>query len=109
MDPPAAPPVVAVVVVSDPGPWLEETLSSLGAQDYPDLSVLVLDAAAHPDPQIGRALPGAHYRRLPESVPWAVAANEVLGMVEGAAYLLFVHQDAALAPDAVRQLVEEAL
>ena len=110
MDPrPAAPPVVAVVVVSDPGPWLEETLSALGAQDYPELSVLVLDAANRTDPEVGRVLPGAHYRRLAEPVPWAAAANEVLSMVEGAAYLAFVHQDAALEADAVRELVEEAL
>ena len=74
MDPrPAAPPVVAVVVVSDPGPWLEETLSALGAQDYPELSVLVLDAANRTDPEVGRVLPGAHYRRLAEPVPWAAA------------------------------------
>ncbi len=34
-----APPVVAVVVTHDAGPWLEECLASLGAQDYPNLSV----------------------------------------------------------------------
>ncbi|MCU1462343.1 MAG: putative glycosyltransferase [Acidimicrobiales bacterium] len=110
MDPrPTAPPVVAVVVVSDPGAWLEEALSALGAQDYPELSVLVLDAASPTDPAIGRILPSAHYRRLPDPVRWEPAANEVLSMVVGAAYLVFVHQDAALDDDAVRQLVEEAL
>src|SRR5438874_1240245 len=50
MDPhPQAPSVVAVVVASDPGAWLEETLAALGAQDYPNLSVLVLDASANGD------------------------------------------------------------
>ena len=39
-----APPVVAVVVAHDPGPWFEETLASLASQDYAELSVLVLDA-----------------------------------------------------------------
>ena len=39
-----APPVVAVVVAHDPGPWFEETLASLDSQDYAELSVLVLDA-----------------------------------------------------------------
>jgi len=53
MDPhPQAPSVVAVVVASDPGEWLAETLAALGAQDYPNLSVLVLDAGNGP------ALPG---------------------------------------------------
>jgi hypothetical protein len=28
-----APPVVAVVVSHDPGPWFEETLTSLASQD----------------------------------------------------------------------------
>ena len=36
------------------------------------------------------------------------AANEVLHLVEGASHLLFCHDDVALAPDAVRALVEEA-
>src|SRR5205809_265976 len=39
-----APPVVAVVVTRDPGPWLEETLAALDSQDYPSLSILVIDA-----------------------------------------------------------------
>ncbi len=38
------PAVVAVVVTTDAGPWFEETLSSLAAQDYGELSVLVLSA-----------------------------------------------------------------
>src|SRR5581483_1156147 len=46
----AAPPVVAVVVTSDPGPWLEAAIASLAAQSYPALSVPVLDngSAEHP-------------------------------------------------------------
>ena len=32
-DPVVAPPVVAVVVTKDPGPWLEEGLSALGASE----------------------------------------------------------------------------
>src|SRR5207237_895784 len=49
---PSAPPVVAVVVASDPGDWLEQTLAALGAQDYPNFSALAVDAGtvgvAHP-------------------------------------------------------------
>ena len=36
------PAVVAVVVTTDPGPWFDEAMSSLAAQDYAELSVLVL-------------------------------------------------------------------
>ena len=68
MDPqPTAPPVVAVVVTNDPGPWLEEALASLGAQDYPNLSVLVIDAASaeDPTPRIADVVPNAFVRVLP--------------------------------------------
>ena len=41
---PAAPPVVAVVVARDPGDWFEEAIAALAAQDYPNLSILVIDA-----------------------------------------------------------------
>lgn len=112
MDPlPTAPPVVAVVVTADPGPWLEETLASLAAQDYPALSVLVIDAASRtdPTPRVASVLPGAYVRRLAANEGYAPSANVVLGMVEGAAFYLFCHDDVALAPDAVRLLVEEAL
>ncbi|MHB8670676.1 MAG: glycosyltransferase, partial [Acidimicrobiales bacterium] len=108
---PSAPPVVAVVVASDPGPWLEEALAALGAQDYPELSVLFLDAGSTVDPvaRVAEVLPGALTRRLGEGPGFAAAANEALHMVQGASYLLFCHDDVALDPDAVRVLVEEAL
>ena len=64
MDPhPQAPSVVAVVVACDPGEWLEETLTALGAQDYPNLSLLVLDAGASgddPTARIAQVLPDAY-------------------------------------------------
>ena len=37
-----APPVVAVVVVHEPGPWFEDTLESFARQDYPNLRLLFL-------------------------------------------------------------------
>ena len=57
----AAPAVVAVVVTHDAGPWFEETLASLAASDYPNLSVLVIDAASTEDPvpRVASVLPGA--------------------------------------------------
>jgi GT2 family glycosyltransferase len=111
MDPqPTAPPVVAVVVTCDPGPWLEEALAALAAQDYPNLSVLVIDAASFddPTPRIASILPSAYVRRLPERVGFSQAANEVLAIVEGASHYLFCHDDVAPEPDTIRVLVEEA-
>lgn len=106
-----APPVVAVVVTSDAGPWLEEALASLAAQDYPALSVLVIDAASREDPtaRVAAVLPNAYIRRLATNPGFAAAANSVLGMVEGAAFYAFCHDDVVLAPDAIRLLVEEAV
>src|SRR5947207_2565215 len=105
-----APPVVAVVVTRDPGPWFEAALAALGAQDYPNLSILVIDAASAEDPtaRVAGVLPGAYVRRLPDAVSYPVGANEVLTVVEGASHFLLCHDDVAPDPDAIRLLVEEA-
>lgn len=105
-----APPVVAVLVTSDPGPWLEDALASLAGQEYPSLSVLVLDNGSvdDPTPRIAQSMPHAFVRRLPGNVGFAAAANEVMATVEGATFFLFCHDDVVLAPDAVRVMVEEA-
>ena len=42
---PSAPPVVAVVVVHDPGAWFDVTLDALARQDYPNLRLLFLVVA----------------------------------------------------------------
>ncbi len=107
---PTVPPVVAVVVTHDSGPWLEEGLASLGAQDYPSLSVLVLDNGSQEDPtdRVAQAIPGAFVRRCSLEGGFAAAANEALEAVEGAVFLLFCHDDVVLDPDAARSLVEEA-
>jgi GT2 family glycosyltransferase len=108
--PPPAPPVVAVIVTCDPGPWFEEVLESVAAQDYPNLSVLVVDAgsATDPTPVVARVLPNAFVRKLGHRAGFGIAANEVLSTVEGASHYLFCHDDVALAPDAIRLLVGEA-
>jgi GT2 family glycosyltransferase len=112
------PAVVAVVVTSDPAPWLEEALASLAAQDYEELSILVLSTAAtdsevagedsEVSERVARVLPDAFVRHLPGRPGYAGASNEALGMVEGAAFFLLCHDDVALYPDAVHKLVEES-
>lgn len=107
---PLAPPVVAVVVAHDPGPWFEEALSALADQDYPNLAILVVDAASTEEvkPRVAAVAPGAFVRRLAENPGFGAAANEVLEVVEGAAFYLMCHDDVAPDPDATRLLVEEA-
>jgi len=101
--------VVAVVVAVDPGDWFEETLASLAAQDYEDLSVLVVAprTAADPSGRVAEVIPSAFVRSV-EASHFSAAVNEALGTVSGAAFLLLCHDDVALAPDAVRLLVEES-
>ena len=103
------PAVVAVVVAADPGEWFEETLASLATQDYEDFSVLVVAPQETPDPsgRVAEVLPGAFVRSV-EATHFSAAVNAALATVSGAAFLLLCHDDVALAPDAVRLLVEES-
>ncbi len=105
-----APPVVVVVVTHDPGPWFETTLEAIGGQDYPEVSVLVLDAASGEDPtgRVAAALPDAFVRRLEANEGFGATANAAISMVEGADFLVFSHDDVAPEPDALRHMVEEA-
>jgi GT2 family glycosyltransferase len=104
------PPVVAMVVTHNPGPWLDDTLRGLADQDYPDLTVLVVDCGSQvdPTPRVAELLPRAFVRHLAATAGFAEGANEALHTVEGATFLLVCHDDVVLDPTVVRALVEEA-
>lgn len=106
----AVPPVVLVMVVHDPGDWFRETLESVAAQTYADLSVLVIDAASETDPTslIADVLPAAHVHRIEDNPGFGPAVNQAVQLVEGAAFYALCHDDVALEPDSIRALVEEA-
>ena len=108
--PALTPQVVAVVVTHDPGPWFEEALGSLADQDYPNLSILVIDAGsvADPTPRIASVASRAFVRRLDHNPGYGAAVNVAMKMVEGASFYLLCHDDVALARGATRLLVEEA-
>ncbi|MEN3315911.1 MAG: hypothetical protein V7605_2145, partial [Acidimicrobiaceae bacterium] len=110
---PSAPPLVAVVVADAPGEWFEEALQAVGNQDYPNQSVLVIDSAGSddPGPRVAGVLPDAFLRRPPSGrgAGFASAANDVLKIVQGAAFLVFCHDDVAPEPDALRLMVEESI
>ncbi len=105
-----APPVVAVVVASDPARWFEDCLEAFADQDYPNLDVLVVDAASHEEltARVAAVLPRAFVHRQSDNRGFSAAANEALTVVQGATHLLVCHDDVAPAPDAVRRMVEEA-
>ena len=95
---PITPAVVAVVVTHEPGTWFDEGLRALAAQDYSDLTVLVIDAGSTVDPteRVAAACPTAFVRRIDTNPGFGAAANEALETVEGASYLLVCHDDVAL-------------
>ena len=114
-DPIFTPPVVATMVVHEPGDWFAETLAALAGQDYPGLQTLFLLNGTPDDPAAQQArdliathVPGAVVRHTGANVGYAAACNAVLSLVEGEGGLFcFLHDDVALAPDAVSRMVEE--
>ena len=108
----AAPPVVAVMVVHEPGEWFAEVLASLAGQDYPDVRLVAFltsttDAAVSQD--ILGHFPNALVRQVEGNPGFGPVANQVINVVEGRdGFFLFVHDDVALRSDAISQLVEEA-
>lgn len=107
---PAVPSVLAVVVVHDPGPWLEDTLQSLADQDYRRLKVLVVDTGGADDlaTRVKEILPEAALVRR-DAAGFGAAANVVLEERYRAALYLFCHDDISLRSDAVSHLVDEVL
>ncbi len=107
------PPVAVVVVAYRPGPWFEEALEALAAQDYSALSVLVVVVGGPADEaataaRVAAVLPEAHLASVPGGTGFGEAANRGVSMVSGVAHVLVCHDDVALAPSAVRLLLEEA-
>lgn len=109
------PPVVAVMVVHERGEWLAESLQGLAGQNYNALQSLVLVTGLEDDPVsreildvVGTNLPTAVVRFLGGNPGFGAACNSVLNLVDGNSGLFcFLHDDVALASDAISRLVEE--
>ncbi|MHB2029772.1 MAG: glycosyltransferase family 2 protein, partial [Acidimicrobiales bacterium] len=105
-----APAVVAVIVTTGSGPGLEATVASLVAQDYDELSLLVVangDAVNVPS-RVGAIAPNAFVRILDENRGFGAACNEAALKVTGTAFFLFCHDDVLLESDVVQRMVESA-
>ena len=105
-----APPVVAVMVVADPGDWFDEVLDGLADQDYANLKNLFLVVGEPGDmpERVRQRVPNAFVRAVGKSMGYGTAANEVLRLVQGEnGFFCFLHDDVALDPGAIRLLVEE--
>jgi GT2 family glycosyltransferase len=105
-----APAVVAVIVTTGSGPGLEATAASLAAQNYEELSLLVVanGDAPHVPARVAAVAPNAFVRILEENRGFGPACNEAALMIDGSAFFLFCHDDVRLEPDAVQLMVEAA-
>lgn len=106
-----APPTVRVVIPSrDPGPWFDDVIAAVAAQDYPQLSVTIVHG------QDERPLLERHASALP-NVEFVECSNDVgfgekINLVAGSTseqLLLLHHDDVAMEPGAVSALVREWL
>lgn len=104
-----------MVVAHEPGDWFDETLDSLVTQDYPRLDIVIVDASGDSDSEVQldervRAVaPSATIIDASDTDGFGAAANTVLETDIASAFLLVCHDDVALASDAVRIMVTEAL
>lgn len=103
------------MVIHEPGDWLTESLRGLASQDYASLQVLALVTGTSENAgsrtvldTIETELPQAVVRYLGSNPGYAAACNSVLQLVQGdSGFFCFLHDDVALAPDAISQMVEE--
>jgi GT2 family glycosyltransferase len=103
------------MVVHERGEWLAESLQGLAGQNYNALQALVLVTGAEDDPisreildMVATNMPTAVVRFLGGNPGFGAACNSVLNLVDGNSGLFcFLHDDVALAPDAISRLVEE--
>ncbi|MGM0819367.1 MAG: glycosyltransferase, partial [Actinomycetota bacterium] len=105
----AAPRVAAVLVVHDGEAWLGGVLQALAQQDYPGLEVLVVDNASTDGSSalLERRVPAQRRLRTGRNTGFGRAVHAAMRqpMVAEADYVLLLHDDLLLAPDAVSRLV----
>ena len=110
--PTVAPPVVAVMVVHEPGPWFADVLSGLAAQEYPDFRLVAFltgGTSAGVGDDVRAQFPSALVRQVDGNPGFGPVINQVLNVVDGRdGFFLVLHDDVALRPDTVTHLVEEA-
>ncbi|MTA40187.1 MAG: glycosyltransferase, partial [Actinobacteria bacterium] len=111
----SGPPVVAVMVIHESGDWLIESLRALVSQDYEGLQILLLITGTS-EGQAARTIldiieteaPQAVVRFLGGNPGYGPSCNAVLDLVQGESGLFcFLHDDVAMFPDAISQLVVE--
>jgi GT2 family glycosyltransferase len=107
-----APSVLVVLVVKDGAAWVRQCLLSLSRQTHPRISVLAVDNGSSDSSVelLESALGSTRVVKLPANPGFSAAVGEALrsDLAEQADYVLLLHDDSVLAPDAVAGLVEAA-
>src|SRR5581483_8526316 len=106
------PSVLVVLVVRNGLPWLRECLQALAAQTQTRLGILAVDNGSTDGSGkvLEQALGSARVLHRSGELGFAGALREALELpvTRAADYLLILHDDTALAPDAVSKMVEAA-
>ncbi len=106
----STPRVLAIVVAHDGAPWVTAALRTLDSQRYPALSVMAVDNASTDGTGdvLRRRLGADNVLSLDTNVGFGrgVAAALRTDRASECEYVLLVHDDMALMPDAVQWLVE---
>lgn len=104
--------VLIVLVVRDGAAWLPGSLAAIAGQTYDRLGVIAVDCGSSDRSRdlLQQALGEGRILSLPRgaTTPDAFAAAVADPRALEVDYLLLLHDDAALAPDAVERLVETA-
>jgi GT2 family glycosyltransferase len=107
-----APSVLAVLVAHDGAAWLRDCLQSLAAQTHPRLGVVGVDVASSDGSEalLRQALGDGRVLSVDLAAGPAGAVRVALELpaAQAADYVLILHDDAALAPDAVARMLEAA-
>ncbi|HEV3475583.1 MAG TPA: glycosyltransferase, partial [Actinomycetota bacterium] len=105
------PSVLVVLVVRDGAAWLRKVLASLARQTHPRIGVLAVDnASTDGSADILAQVLGNRVIRLDRNMGFSEAVRHAMDRAQGTRpdYVLLLHDDTLLAPDAVARLVEAA-
>ena len=104
------PPVRIAVVAHKENDWFEESVASFANLNYLDkqLTVLATGQMEWVEPIVSQYFPDAEILEVDPEAGLGANFNAVLGNHDAPAFYLFCHHDVALAPDALRLMVEES-